>query len=261
VVAVLLKQTLLKESLRKKVRIEQKVFDKALEKLVLHGGVVRSAEEETVGRGEADWKTPYLAQRAHKLVELERMARFASSHGCRMVRLVRHFGDQEDRGEPCGHCDGCDPDKASLRTLREPNVEESAAITSILAALARDDEQASGRLHRETFPDGSLDRRSFEHLVSGLTRAGLVTVSEASFVKNGETIHYQRISLTNEGRERGTSLHGISIENTNARAKSKKRVGNSRPKGQARKSEPSSDAQRRKRYFSQKARRKKKSRP
>ena len=254
------KKPILQESLRKKVRIESEVFDKALEKLVAHGGIVLSADEETVSRGDADWKTPYLAQRTHKLAELERMARFASSHGCRMVRLVRHFGDQEDRGDPCGHCDGCAPGKASLRTLREPDAEESTAITSILAALARDDEQASGRLYRETFPDGKLDRRSFEHIVGGLARAGLVTVSETSFVKDGETIHYQRIALTHEGRERGTSLHGIAIENAPARAKPKKRAGKGRAKDEAPKSEASSDAQRRKWFFAQKGRRKKKGR-
>jgi DNA topoisomerase-3 len=26
-----------------------------------------------------------------------------------MIALVRHFGDSEDSGEPCGHCDVCAP--------------------------------------------------------------------------------------------------------------------------------------------------------
>ena len=48
------------------------------------------------------------------------MARYAEAHGCRMVGLVRHFGDQEDSGEACALCDACAPGKCYVRRFRTP---------------------------------------------------------------------------------------------------------------------------------------------
>jgi hypothetical protein len=73
----------------------------------------------------------------------------------------------------------------------------------ILGALARDGDMATGKLHREVFGEGGLDRKSFEHVLGGLARAGLVEVRDASFQKDGERIDFQRVSLTDRGWDRG----------------------------------------------------------
>lgn len=198
------------ESLRKKARLDAETFDKALEKLVIHGGAMSSLDGE-VTRGPAAWEEPYVAQREHKRNQLDFMARFASSKSCRMVHLVRHFGDQEDSGAPCGLCDACAPDSSVARRTRDANPAERAQMARILEALARTDGQATGRLHRELFPEDTLDRRSFERLLGDLTRAGLVTVTDASFEKDGQVIAYQRASLTAEGRRRGPDTSGIAV--------------------------------------------------
>ena len=138
-----------------------------------------------------------------KLGQLHQMARFAESNGCRMLHLVQHFGDQEDAGHPCAICDICSPEQCVARRFREPSGAESAALAKILGALARDDGQATGRLHRETFGDGSLDRRSFEHLLGSLERAGIVRVTRDSFEKDGQRIDFQRAWLTDSAK-----LHG-----------------------------------------------------
>jgi DNA topoisomerase-3 len=80
------------------------------------------------------------------------------------------------------------------------------------------------------FGDG-LDRRSFEHLLGGLVRAGLVRVSEESFEKDGKRIEYQRASLTREARLQGSrDLIRVPLEEAvkpkkraKARAKGKKK--------------------------------------
>jgi DNA topoisomerase-3 len=96
-------------TLRKKTRVAKLGFDKALEKLWIHGGVAGVADERLV-RGHGEWQAAYAAQRALRTEQLELVARFAQSRQCRMIALVRHFGDSEDSGQPCGRCDVCAPE-------------------------------------------------------------------------------------------------------------------------------------------------------
>ncbi|WP_437640642.1 DNA topoisomerase 3 [Sorangium sp. So ce854] len=222
--------------------MDPEVAEKALEKLWIHGGA-RVDVNGDIALGEPGWRAPYEAQRRHKLAELLQMARFTEGHGCRMLHLVRHFGDQEDTGEPCGLCDVCAPAACAAREFRAPSRDEEKAIAKILAAL-RDGEQPTGRLYREAFADGSLERRDFEHLLGGLVRAGLVQVREHSFEKAGETIAYQRASLTPRGRL-GEAPGVSDIPLVKVPPKVKKRQG----------AKSSSDARRA--FFARKAQRKK----
>ena len=176
------------------------VLDKALEKLWLHGGA-EIDPDDGVRRGDARWRDEYVEQRRHKLAQLAQMARYAEGKGCRMLHLVRHFGDQEDPGSPCGVCDVCAPSACVLGSSREPSAAERSALTTILSALSESDGQASGRLFRDLFAEGALDRRSFEHLLGALARGGLVRVAQESFEKSGERIDYERVWLAGPGRD------------------------------------------------------------
>ena len=233
--ALLSKRTLAASTLQRKSGLDHDVFEKVLEKLVIHGGATVSMDGD-VTRGEVfDWQVPYRVQREHKLLQLQVIARFAVSHGCRMVHLVRHFGDQEDSGQPCGICDVCSPSGAVAGRGRDPSLGERESITRILSALALGDGQATGRLHRETFVDGSLDRRTFEQILGALVRAGIVSVTDASFEKEGQVIPYQRASLTAEARLRGLDVGEIVIPVTPAtKAKGRTRAAGARaPRGAA----------------------------
>ncbi|AUX42718.1 ATP-dependent DNA helicase RecQ [Sorangium cellulosum] len=228
-----------KEMILGDLGMDPEVAEKALEKLWIHGGA-RVDVDGGVALGEPGWRAPYEAQRRHKLAELVQMARFTESHGCRMLHLVRHFGDQEDTGEPCGLCDVCAPDACAAREFRAPSRDEAQAIAKIVAAL-QGGEQPTGRLYREAFAGGSLDRRDFEHLLGGLVRAGLVQVRDDEFEKDGERITFQRASLTPRGRL-GVPPADIPL----AKAP---------PKVKKRQSATSSDARRA--FFARKAQRKK----
>jgi DNA topoisomerase-3 len=94
---------------RKKARVAKSSFDKALEKLWVHGGVTGVADEK-LARGHDQWRPAYAAQRALRTEQLELVARFAEGRECRMIALVRHFGDSEDTGQRCGSCDVCAPE-------------------------------------------------------------------------------------------------------------------------------------------------------
>lgn len=106
------------DTLRKKTRIKKDEFAKALEKLWIHGGVAGVLEDRLV-RAHDRWHAPYAAQRALRIEQLALMAKFASGRGCRMLALIEHFGDREDSGQPCGHCDACAP-AGSLKSLAPP---------------------------------------------------------------------------------------------------------------------------------------------
>jgi DNA topoisomerase III len=216
------------EDILGRVDLDPEVFEKALEKLTIHGGA-RLENGAQVTRGEPAFLRPYLAQRNQRLAQLEQMARFAEGHRCRMLHLVQHFGDQEDSGAPCGLCDVCAPEVCIAARFREPSANERAAIQRILDALGDQDAQPTGRLYREAFRDESIDRRTFEHLLGGLARAGFVKVTEASFEKEGgEWMSYQRASLTAAGRRRGggDGLASITVSRSPSASKpARKRKG------------------------------------
>lgn len=184
------------DALAPRLTSDREEFDKILEKLWIHGGAIVD-HEDGVRRGEENFLPEYIAQRRHKQESLAKMAKYAEGRECRMLLLVRHFGDQEDDGSACGTCDVCAPDDCVGRKFREPTAAETAAINKILASLSREDGQALGRLYRDTFGD-TLDRRSFEHIMNGLSRAGLVHVRTDSFQKGGELIEFQRVTLAED---------------------------------------------------------------
>jgi DNA topoisomerase III len=236
----------LPDELARRAGMVSDAFAKALEKLWIHGGAVVEADGSVL-RGEGEWRPSYLAQRRHKLAELAQVIRFTNGHLCRMLQLVRYFGDQEDSGEPCGHCDVCSPGTCIARRFREPSRGEHAAMQRILGALREEGDRASGRLHRDLFGENGLDRRSFEHILGALARAGLVEVRDASFVKDGERIEFQRVSLTGAGFTRGADgLDGVPIGEQPAPKKRKKAAKDAKP-----------DAARRA-FFAKKGRRRKK---
>ncbi|HEV2855475.1 MAG TPA: DNA topoisomerase 3 [Thermoanaerobaculia bacterium] len=184
--------------IRKRLGMDEEVFERALEKLWIHGGALVDADGN-VALGASGWQRPYLAQRDHKLEQLDHMIRYAESHGCRMLHLVRHFGDQEDSGEPCGLCDVCAPEGCGVRRFRPPNALERDLVARVLESLRSRDGQSTGQLYRDACPEGVSDRKSFERTLGGLARAGLLKIADDEFEKEGRTIHFQRATLTPEG--------------------------------------------------------------
>ena len=190
------------EELCGEIGLDNEVFTTALEKLWIHRGAVVDPEENAA-RGQPGWQAPYEAQLAHRREQIERMTSFASGRGCRMLHLVGHFGDQHDSGEACGICDQCVPDECLVNSFRQPETAEIEVLAATLDLLRERDGLTSGQLHRQAAEDNGFDRRSFELLIDGLVRAGLVEVLADSFDKGGKTIRFQRVWLTRPGRLAG----------------------------------------------------------
>jgi DNA topoisomerase-3 len=194
------------EELRARLRMDEDLFESALEKLWIHGGA-RVDPEENVTRGKDEWREAYLVQRRHKLEQLAEMTRFADGHTCRMLHMVQHFGDLEDSGAVCGQCDVCRPESCLARRYRDATDEELEACRSVIEVLQNREGQGTGQLYRQLAErHGWLERGAFEELLGGLVRVGQLRVDQDSFLKNGRRIHFQRASLTRDGRRGNWSL-------------------------------------------------------
>ena len=192
--------------LRQKLPLDDDVYAKALEKLWIHKGAVVDPDEN-VTRGWDGWQREYETQRTHRLDQLARITRFAETPDCRMLRMVQHFGDQEDSGEPCGGCDNCAPDACLVRRYRSLSATEAEQAKLIMQALTQRDGQSTGQIHRLVSSTQELSRREFERVLRGLVGAGLVEVSQDEFSKDGRLIQFERAALTSDGRGADASFH------------------------------------------------------
>jgi DNA topoisomerase-3 len=183
-----------KDGLQAAAGLPSDVFEKALEKLWLHGGASVDPDE-SIRRGDPQFASSYERQKAHCREQVSRMQDFADKSACRMLQLVKHFGDTKDPGTPCGQCDVCAPDACVAQVHREPSNAERGIAAQILKALANRDGQTVGQIHREVVATGEVDRRSLEHVLGGLVRARVVRLEDDSFVKDGEVIAFQRAHL------------------------------------------------------------------
>ena len=187
-----------KRELQNLALMDPEIFDKALEKLWTHGGAMVDYADN-VTKGHDDWRQPYLAQAEHKRQQVERMIRYAESSQCRMANVVRHFGDVADGEKPCGICDYCAPQTCTAQRFRTATEAEHAALLRTVAELHAGGGKSTGRLYSELFPRKEMSRDDFENLLGGMARAGLVTLADATFEKDGRQIPYRTARLTPAG--------------------------------------------------------------
>jgi DNA topoisomerase-3 len=187
-----------REELQRQSRLGAEVAERALDKLYVHGGV-RVNGDDRVHPGQDAWRASYEAIRRYRALQLDDMLAFARSSDCRMVRLVRHFGDTRDRC-PCGQCDVCRPRECLGRNFRPPTPQERAYAETVLAELDRRHFASTGALFRALHPD-EASRDRFERTLDALARAGAVRLADDSFEKEGKTIRFRRASLCPSWRE------------------------------------------------------------
>ncbi|MBV8515367.1 MAG: ATP-dependent DNA helicase RecQ, partial [Acidobacteria bacterium] len=193
------------QQLRESARLGPEVFDQALEKLWIHGGAKLGAGD-SITRGDAKWRDSYLQQIEYKTAQLDLMLRYVDTGQCRMSALVRHFGDRSDTQSWCGHCDFCAPEQCITQGFREPNAVENRVASKVVATLSGGINRSTGKLYKEICPAGELTRNSFEELLTAMARAGLLTLADAVFEKDGKEIPYRTARLTREGEAVNRSL-------------------------------------------------------
>jgi superfamily II DNA helicase RecQ len=193
------------EELRAKSRLGEEEFDKALEKLEIHGGA-RVDFGGNVTLGGSAWKKAYSIQAQYRAEQFEKVLRYTTSTDCRMGALVRHFGDIADASRPCGLCDVCDPATAVLRLFRRATPAEREMVQAIVEELRGVDYKATGTLQRNLGLVGKLSRNEFDALLDAMVRATLIEIEEAEFEKDGEVIKFRKVRITETGlRLRGNT--------------------------------------------------------
>ena len=183
-----------KEALKLRLRLDAELFEIALDKLWVHQGAIIDPEENLT-RGRLEWQASYVAQGKHKAAQLELMMRFTESPQCRMLSLVRHFGDYSDAIRRCGICDICRPQDSIAQSYREPTSQERAMMERVIGALRGGLPKTTGRLYNELDPGGGFGRRPFEQLLDAMARGGVIDLMHDSFEKEGQQIGFRRARL------------------------------------------------------------------
>jgi DNA topoisomerase-3 len=187
-----------KEALQRNLKIDSEVFEKALEKLWIHGGAVVDFAEN-VTRGRAGWIDPYRSQGTQKLSQLQSMLRFPDTSRCRMSVLVSHFGDEAGARAQCGICDFCSPGTCEAQVFRAASNAEETMAHRVLDALRGADGRSTGKLHSELSGGGEFDRDAFEQILNGMSGAGLIELHDATFTADNREIHFRKAGLKPDG--------------------------------------------------------------
>ena len=188
------------DELRERTRMEAEEFDKALEKLEIHGGA-RIDFGGSVTAGPVHWKKSYALQSQHRAEQFEQVLRFTTAQQCRMSMLVGHFGDTEDAARPCGKCDVCSPASAVLKQFRRPTALELTMAAGIVDQLRPVTYKAAGTLQRALDPREQMSRGEFDSLLDAMVRARLIALEEAEYEKDGEVRRFRKVMLTEAGLE------------------------------------------------------------
>jgi len=189
-----------KDELRESLRMDAETFERALEKLAVHGGANVDYSDH-VTAGDRDWGDAYTAQISRRQAQIDQVMQYAGASQCRMAALVRHFGDREDGRRPCGKCDFCSPERCIAQPFRAPSDMEQQAMAAALKALRPGQSISTGQLHKQLFPREQMGRNDFETLLGVLASAGLVAIEEAVFEKDGRSINYRKATLTAEAED------------------------------------------------------------
>jgi superfamily II DNA helicase RecQ len=135
-----------------------------------------------------------------KAAQIDQMIRFAESNQCRMMALVRHFGDRTDDAIGCGACDFCAPAKCVAQRFRTATDVERAALYRVLRVMRSIRIRSTGKLYAELYPGNEISRDNFEEILGAMARAELLSFADALFEKEGKQIPYRTVSLTPAGR-------------------------------------------------------------
>ncbi len=186
-----------KEEVRSQLKMDSELFEKALEKLAIHGGGVVDFDEGAA-QGHAQWRDSYALESQRRKAQLDLVTRYADTVQCRMACLIRHFGDDADARRACGQCDVCAPDSCIAKRFRQPSESEMKTARAVIRSLKKSSAGSTGKLHKEMFPREEMPRDAFEDLLRAMAAGGWLRIEDLTFEKDDRSIAYRRVSPTRE---------------------------------------------------------------
>ena len=184
-------QPLHKEEVRGTLKMDSELFEKALEKLAIHGGGVLDFEENAV-QGHQKWRTPMRSRRSggnrNSTSSRNRCGDKPMPNGLLDPPFRRHGGRADESAE----CNMCAPEDCVAKRFRPPTETETKTARGVILGLKKSSAGSTGKLHKEMFPREEVSRDEFENLLRALARAGLLRIEELTFEKDGRSIAYRR---------------------------------------------------------------------
>lgn len=184
-----------------------------LQKLWIHGAVQFQSFDRVLKSGVSAWEKSYNWQKQHRHDQLKQMMDFAQEQEhCRMLELIRYFGDRSDVDKVCGICDVCKPESATFTMTRTSTPEEISIMKTILELLKERKIWSTGSLYKTIGGFYDIEKELFEALLSALAREAYLELEMTSFVKGSRTIHFRQVKLAyHNGPSKPLSKQGLNI--------------------------------------------------
>ena len=163
-------------------KLSEEEFDKALEKLEIHGGA-RVDFGGNVARGRPAGKRPTRSRSSIARAD-RKVLRFTDRSNAGWARWCATSATRRMRAR-CGRCDVCDPAGAELRLFRRATAWERQRVQDIVEALRGVAYKTVKQLREEFSWSDASSRDQFEELLSAAIRAGLVEVGGSVRVQKG----------------------------------------------------------------------------
>ncbi len=184
--------------LQEELKMERETVEQCIDKLLVQGALAAELDGTVRAIPQPNWKGNYNQQLAYRRAQIDKIVAYAEGSACRMSALVRHFGDLNDPGTPCSHCDICRPGGTAASDSHQPNSSERSEIQTLLHAL-QSGSRSAGKICTDL---GYEDRKEFDRLAEDIAKAGLLTLTTETFrAEDGRDISYRKLALTPEGRE------------------------------------------------------------
>ncbi len=166
-----------------------------IQKLLVHGGLLLDGEKFLIPQ-KSDWQKSYNQQRKLRMQQLQQMFSYAEgSNLCRMVAVIRYFGDEQDSATGCGLCDICRPEDSYYKKTREANDQDLSLLRSLISILGRKAQWSEGALFKLLSELYGLSREDFTAYLGCLSSQGILISQVAAFNKKGHIIHYKLLTL------------------------------------------------------------------
>ncbi|MCX6117749.1 MAG: RecQ family ATP-dependent DNA helicase [Proteobacteria bacterium] len=174
-----------------------------LEKLWIHGGIVVDQNDNVkrfAGNKPNFWLENYKRQRQHKHLQLSGVLKYADKSKCRILQFIEHFGDLKDTKKSCKICDICTGQSQRAQVIEafsdKDRIIQRDLMVCLISCLAR----TQGQLFTEVSKTCTVSRRHLDDLIEDLeTRSHLRTWKD-EFQKDGKTLSFKWVSLTDAGR-------------------------------------------------------------